>query len=172
MTDVPTTPVGWPADEDRLLLMFQALRPLEARSFLALVTNVLPHEHVELQAARIATAITLDSQMVTNLDLRALTLAGLGELDALARAMYFSAFADASRDQQATVLAEIEGAAFFQGLVHQLKYDFYNRHLVWDVLGYPDLDHEAGYLDAGFDRLDVTPATPPEPLETPRSTHA
>jgi len=80
----------------------------------------------------------------------------LKELDRQAAAQGATSFADASADLQVTLLKAIEGTALFQNLVFAVVADFYNRHLVWEAIGYPGLAQRdgQGYLNRGFDVLD------------------
>ncbi|MGD9958072.1 gluconate 2-dehydrogenase subunit 3 family protein [Nocardioides sp.] len=136
-------------------MTFQALRPEEADLFLSVIEAVLPHTQPELEFPRQASALVLDAQMVANLGLRQLVLDGLRELDQASMRAHRIGFSDLSTADRTAALREIEDTAFFQTLIHLVKSDFYNRHIVWKALGYPDLDREAGYLDHGFDQLPV-----------------
>lgn len=142
-------------DRESVCLTFQALRPQEADLFLRVIETVLPHTQPELVFPRQVSALVLDSQMVANLGLRQLVLDGLRDLEQICQRDHRSGFADLAAEDQVAVLGQLEDTPFFQTLIHMVKSDFYNRHLVWRVLGYPDLDREDGYLDHGFDRLPV-----------------
>lgn len=144
------------AARDRLLL-FQVLQPHDARTLSTLVRLIVPHQQPRLEPAQEASALAIDAQLVGNLELRQVILSGLHDLDKSAGAHGGESFHLLARTAQLEVLDAQEATPFFQTLVHSVKYDFYNRHLVWDVLGYPDLGNEAGYLDAGFDALDLQP---------------
>jgi hypothetical protein len=145
-------------DRESVCLTFQALRPDEADLFLSVIEAVLPHRQPELEFPRQASALVLDAQMVSDLAFRALVLDGLRELEAACRRDGTS-FSALSADGRAEALRGIEDTTFFQTLIHLVKSDFYNRHLVWKVLGYPDLAREDGYLDHGFDQLPVLTPT-------------
>jgi hypothetical protein len=149
-------------DRESVYLTFQALRPDEAELFMGFVEAVLPHRQPELDFPRVATALVLDSQMVAGLDLRHLVLDGLRGLDQWCRRHHQAGFLTVPPDVRVEAMREIEDTPFFQTLIHVVKADFYNRHVVWRVLGYPDLDREDGYLDHGFDRLPVVSTTPAE----------
>lgn len=146
-------------DRESVYLTFQALRPDEAELFLRFVETVLPHRQPELDFPRVATALVIDSQMVAGLDLRNLVLDGLRGLDQWCHRHHHAGFAAVPPEVRVEAMREIEDTPFFQTLIHVLKSDFYNRHLVWRVLGYPDLDREDGYLDHGFDQLPVVSAS-------------
>lgn len=146
---------------DRLLthhdqmLTFQVMRPPEASNFMVLLTLMMPHSQPELAFARLATGLMIDSKLVADLGLRSLIEEGLRLIDTMSHKANGLPFRSATEDQQLEILQTIEDSPFFQTVLHIAKADFYNRHLVWKVLGYPDLDHEAGYLDDRFDQLDL-----------------
>ncbi|MBF4766204.1 gluconate 2-dehydrogenase subunit 3 family protein [Nocardioides agariphilus] len=145
-------------DRESIFLTFQALRPDEAELFLGVIETVLPHAQPQLDLPRIATALVIDAQMVAGLDLRALVLDGLREVDQSCRRAHGAGFTSVPPEQRVEALRAVEDTPFFQTLIHIVKADFYNRHIVWRVLGYPDLDREDGYLDHGFDRLPLVGA--------------
>lgn len=147
--------LGAAQSDDDVLLMFQALRPEEARDFLTVLRLMMPHEQPDLAVARLMSAVSIDAQLVANLPLRALIREGLAGLNASCTRDSKLSFSAAPDDQRIAALRECEESAFFQTLLHIAKADFYNRHAVWRALGYPDLDHEAGYLDDNFDRLAI-----------------
>jgi hypothetical protein len=149
-------------DEQSVCLTFQALRPEEAELFLGFVEMVLPHRQPELELPRLATALVIDAQMVAGLELRAMVLEGLRDLDQRCRRSHGAGFVSVPPEARVEVMREVEDTPFFQTLIHVAKSDFYNRHVVWRVLGYPDLDRADGYLDHGFDRLPVVHSTPTE----------
>jgi hypothetical protein len=136
-------------------MAFQVLAPDEAEILVALVSAIVPHRQEALQATKVDTALALDTKMVADLGLRALCREGLRSLELRAQQEHHFRFAALGADEQAALLATIEPGAFFQTLVHLTKYDFYNRHIVWEAIGYPDLGNESGYLRLGFDRLDA-----------------
>ncbi len=142
-------------DSDALMLAFQVLRPDEARSFMLVLRLLLPHQQPELEFARLATALVLDAKLLGDPDLRALIEEGLRTLDASSLRDNRVTFSTATDDQRLDALRKGEDSPFFQTLLHIAKADFYNRHIVWRVLGYPDLEHEAGYIDDGFEQLDL-----------------
>lgn len=142
------------AHRDQLLL-FQVLQPQDAQTLLTLIRLIVPHSQPRLEPAKEATALVVDAQLVVNLDLRKLILDGMHELDMAAGSHGGDTFDSLVHAAQLDVLNAQEDSAFFQTLVHTVKYDFYNRHLVWDVLGYPDMGNDAGYIDAGFDVLNL-----------------
>jgi hypothetical protein len=147
--------MGTEIDEERLVLTFQVLTPDEAATFLALLRVLLPHRQPELAGALNATALVLDSKLVTDLALRRDVLAGIGQLRSAAERAHGRAFAALTEAERAAIVGQAEDSMFFQTVLHLAKYDFYNRHLVWRVLGYPDLLNDSGYLDKGFDRLEI-----------------
>ena len=145
-------------DRDSVCLTFQALRPEEADLFLGVIEAILPHTQPELEFPRQVTALVLDAQMVADLGMRELMLEGLRELEQACVRTHRTGFAQLAASDRAAALREIEDTPFFQTLIHVVKSDFYNRHIVWKALGYPDLDREDGYLDHGFDQLRVDPS--------------
>lgn len=136
--------------EDQWLL-FQVLSPVEAEEFLSLLEVLLPHDGMAYAAARQATALSLDSTMVGDLGLRSLVLGGLKSLRK--NAMSGQDFVARSLEERSQIVASHEDEAWFQTILHLAKFDFYNRHIVWREMKYPDLGNESGYLDKGFDRL-------------------
>lgn len=140
---------------ETVCLTFQALRPDEADLFLSVIEVVLPHAQPELHFARQVTALVIDAKMVTDLGLRQLMLDGLRDLEKICRRTHQTGFSQLVAGDRVTALRELEDTPFFQTLIHIVKSDFYNRHIVWKAVGYPDLDREDGYLDHGFDRLPV-----------------
>jgi hypothetical protein len=137
-----------------LALMFQALRPPEAQDLLVVLELLLPHAEPELRFARFATALVIDARLVGELELRAMVLDGLKAIGASTQSTSGVAFRAATGDQQIAALEAAEDTPFFQTLLHIAKADFYNRHIVWETLGYPDLHHEDGYIDDSFDQLE------------------
>lgn len=135
------------------VLCCQALRPEQAELYLALVHVVIPHDQPDLRFPLYVTALTIESRMVGDLEFRAGCVQTLQRLDADARHLHGTAFLQLGDADRRQVAGEQQDTPFFQTLIHLLKADFYNRHLVWRVLGYPDLDHEGGYLDHGFGEL-------------------
>ena len=138
------------------LLAFQVLPPDEAETMLALVNAIVPHGQDRLEAAKLATALELDAKLVADLSLRAVVREGLKGLERSARDTYGEPFGALGTAEKEDLCTRIEDSVFFQTMVHLTKYDFYNRHVVWEVVGYPDLGNDSGYLHLGFDRLDAS----------------
>lgn len=138
-----------------LCLTFQALAPDAAEVFLLLVRIIVPHLQPRLAVAQVATALCLDSKLVTDLAWRTQVLDGIASLEREAMDRCGTGFAAASASERIALVRGQEDTLFFQALIHNVKYDFYNRHIVWSVLGYPDLGNQGGYLDRGFDVLNV-----------------
>lgn len=137
-------------------LAFQALLPDRAEQLLAVIRRIVPHEQPELQDAIIDTALALDAQMVGNLGLRAEVQTGLADLEERAQASHGASFVALKPDDQRAILRSVESTPFFQNLVHLTRVDFYNRHAVWQVIGYPGVDRwrdREGYLNRDFDKL-------------------
>lgn len=137
-------------------LAFQALLPDEAERLLAVIRRIVPHRQPELQDAITDTALVLDAQLVGNLASRAEVRTGLADLEERAQASHGEHFVALKPDDQTAVLRSIENTPFFQNLVHLTRVDFYNRHVVWQTLGYPGLDRwrdREGYLTRDFDKL-------------------
>jgi hypothetical protein len=99
------------------------------------------------------TALAIDAQLVSNLDLRALVRDGLTDLEASAQNSHATSFVALPVQQQTDLARRAQASVFFQTIVHLTKYDFYNRHVVWETIGYPDLLNDSGYLDKGFNKL-------------------
>ncbi len=144
-------------ERDRLLA-FQVLPPDEAELMLALVNVILPHGEARLEEAKFATALALDAKLVADLSLRAAVREGLTGLERSAWSGYGERFGALGMAEQAELCSRIEDGPFFQTMVQLVKYDFYNRHIVWEVIGYPDLGNDSGYLHLGFDRFEVADA--------------
>lgn len=132
-------------------LLYQVLQPEEAEEFSSLLEVLLPHEGAAYAAARQATALSIDSALVGNLGLRALVLEGLRALRQ--GVLGGSAFVERSLQERTEIVANFEQFTWFQTILHLVKSDFYNRHIVWREMKYPDLGNDSGYLDKGFDRL-------------------
>lgn len=142
-------------DAERLALTFQALPPDQAADFLALLRILIPHQQEELAAALDATAIVLDSKLAGDLALRRDVQDWLGELRRASEQAHGRPFAALTGAERTAIARQHEDSMIFQVVLHLAKNDFYNRHLVWQVLGYPDLSNDSGYLDKGFDRLEA-----------------
>jgi hypothetical protein len=140
--------------DEELRLTFQALRPAAAAVFLDLLRVIMPHQQPELAGPLNATALVLDSKMVTDLALRSTVIEGIGALDAAGSRTYRRPFSLLTEAEKVAVVKQQEDSMFFQTVLQLAKYDFYNRHIVWSTLGYPDLGNESGYIDKGFDRLE------------------
>jgi hypothetical protein len=134
-------------------LLFQVLTPAQAQELASVLEVLLPHEGGAFEAARLATALSLDSTMVGNLGLRALVLGGITVIRQAC--LDGSPFVERTLEQRTEIVAGCEDASWFQTVLHLAKADFYNRHIVWKEIGYPDLGNDSGYLDKGFDRLRV-----------------
>lgn len=136
-------------------LLFQALLPAEAANLIAVMTRIVPHRDPELRDIVWYTAISYDARLATDTGLRTEVRAQLKELDQQAVAQGAKSFAEASPDQQNALLAAIENTAIFQQLVYATVVDFYNRHIVWEAIGYPGLAQRdgQGYINRGFDVL-------------------
>jgi len=138
--------------EERWLL-FQVLPPAEAEEISSLLEVMLPHEGTAFEAARQATALSLDASMVGDLGFRKLVLEGLKEIRR--RCLGASPFVERSLEQRTEIVSDCQSTLWFQTILHRAKFDFYNRHIVWKEIRYPDLGNDSGYLDKGFDRLRV-----------------
>ncbi len=138
------------------VLSFQALLPDEAKTLVAVVRRIVPHKLPSLQDTVLQTGLAIDAQLVANVNLKAQVRAGLKDVDSRARASAQKAFEALEPAELDAVLRAIENTPFFQQLISATLADFYNRHVVWEALGYPGLDQRdgAGYIDKGFDKLD------------------
>ena len=138
-------------------LSFQAFVPDEAERLTAFIRRLVPHNQPELEDAALQTALAIDAQCVGNFDLRAQISDLLQRLDDQAQQRKGTAFVDLPGSEQDELLKTHEGTPLFQQLLHLTRLDFYNRHVVWNVLGYPGLDRRLdgeGYRYKGFDQLD------------------
>ncbi len=134
---------------------FQALLPAEARTLVAIMSRIVPHATRALQDVVWDTALAYDAQLVANVMLRGDVRQFLRDLDGSARKTGADSFAGAEVEVQDTLLQNIEGSGMFQSLINATITDFYNRHVVWDAIGYPGVEQRdgAGYLHKGFDAL-------------------
>lgn len=135
---------------------FQVLFPDEAERLVAVIRRIVPHGQPELQEAMVDTAVALDVQMLGNLGLRAGVRGGLQDLEERAQASHGKSFVALKPDEQSTILRAVESTPFFQNLVEVTRVDFYNRHTVWQAIGYPGLERwqdREGYLTRDFDKL-------------------
>lgn len=141
---------------DRKKLLFQALLPVEAANLVAVMESIVPHQDPELRDIVFYTALSYDARITTDAGLRGETRAQLKELDQQAVAQGAASFAEATPELQKTLLTAIEDTPIFQQLVYATVADFYNRHIVWEALGYPGLAQRdgKGYVNQGFDVLD------------------
>lgn len=138
-------------------LAFQAFVPDQAERLTAFIGRLVPHKQPELQEVVIATALAIDAECVGNADLRAQVSDLLRQLEDEALQTKGRTFIQLSGAEQDELLKAREGASLFQQLLHLTRVDFYNRHVVWNVLGYPGLDRRLdreGYRYRGFDRLE------------------
>jgi len=138
-------------------LAFQAFVPDQAERLTAFIQRLVPHKQPELQEAVTDTALAIDAQCVANFGLRAQVSDLLRQLADEAQQTKGKTFIQLSGAEQDEVLKAHEGTALFQQLLHLTRVDFYNRHLVWNTLGYPGLDRRLdgeGYLHKGFDQLE------------------
>lgn len=135
---------------------FQALPPEDAETLVAVMQRIVPHADALLQEVVWETALAYDSQLVTQGEWRQQVRQHLHDLDRRARQQHGAIFAAAPPAIQDALLREIEETDFFQGIVNATVTDYYNRHVVWEAIGYPGLAQRdgAGYLHKGFDRLE------------------
>ncbi|MEB3023321.1 gluconate 2-dehydrogenase subunit 3 family protein [[Mycobacterium] crassicus] len=140
---------------DQRELLFQALVPAEAANLVALMENIVPHRDPELRDIVFYTALCFDAGLATATALRGEVRDLLKELDQQAVAAGATSFATAAPDVQKSLLIAIEGRPIFQQLVYATVSDFYNRHIVWQAIGYPGLAQRdgKGYINQGFDVL-------------------
>jgi hypothetical protein len=141
--------------DEEFHLTFQVLKPDDAAAFHRLIQVIAPHEQPELARALRVTSLSLDAKLVGDLGLRVLLLGGLADLQAASLAAHKRPMAALSDEELVPLVQAQEDSMFFQTLIQLAKSDFYNRHIVWQVLGYPDLANDSGYIDNGFDRLEV-----------------
>ncbi|HHY66940.1 gluconate 2-dehydrogenase subunit 3 family protein [Kyrpidia sp.] len=136
-------------------IAFQALTPEEALTLVAVMRRIVPHTHPTLIEAIWLTAQSYDARLVDQVFLRQEVRSKLRELNLHSQKTFGHAFSDLEPDQQDTLLRGIEDTPFFQNLINATISDFYNRHAVWEVIGYPGLEQRdgAGYLSKGFDHL-------------------
>lgn len=141
---------------DKRALLFQALQPSEAQTLVAIMGRIVPHGAPELKDVVWQTALAYDSQLATNIGLRSDIRSQLQDLDKRSREQGAPSFAEAAPNVQDAVLQYIEGTALFQNLIYATVADFYNRHAVWEAIGYPGLAQRdgVGYLNKGFDTLE------------------
>lgn len=146
---------------DQKELLFQALLPTEAANLVAVMTSIVPHRDPELRDVVWYTALAYDARLATDNELRTEIRGQLKELDQQAVAQGATSFAEASPELQKTLLESIEATAIFQRLVYAVVADFYNRHIVWESIGYPGLAQRdgQGYINRGFDVLDWDEST-------------
>lgn len=146
---------------DQRELLFQALVPTEAANLVALMENIVPHKDPELRDIVFYTALCFDAGLATATALRTEVRSLLKELDQQAVTNGAASFAAASAEIQKSLLTAIEGLPIFQQLVYATVSDFYNRHIVWQAIGYPGLAQRdgQGYINQGFDVLDWAEAT-------------
>ena len=139
-------------------LTFQAFVPDQAERLTAYIRRLVPHKQPELQEVSAETAMAIDAQCVGNFDLRAQVNDFLRSPRARTRSRRTeSRSSELSGAEQDELLKSYEGTPLFQQLLHLTRVDFYNRHIVWNTLGYPGLDRRLdgeGYLTRGFDQLD------------------
>ncbi len=135
---------------------FQALLPEDAETLVAVMQRIVPHANALLQEVVWETALAYDSQLVTQGDWRQQVRNNLRDLNRRARQQHGALFAASPAAIQDALLHDIEDTEFFQGLVNATVSDYYNRHVVWEAIGYPGLSQRdgAGYLHKGFDRLE------------------
>lgn len=141
---------------DHRELLFQALIPGEAANLVAVMENIVPHRDPELRDIVFYTALCFDASLATATALRIEVRELLKELDQQAVTSGAGSFATAASDVQKSLLTAIEGRPIFQQLVYATVADFYNRHAVWQAIGYPGLSQRdgKGYINQGFDVLD------------------
>lgn len=134
---------------------FQALLPEEAETLVAMMQRIVPHSEAVLRDTVWLTALAYEAQLVSQVNLRQTVRATLQEMNRRARQQHAPSFAEASQDMQDALLHDMEDTAFFQSLIHATVTDFYNRHVVWEAIGYPGVAQRdgAGYIHKGFDRL-------------------
>lgn len=139
---------------------FQALRPHEGATLIAVVRRIVPHRQPVLQEVAVETALTLDARMVADFQFKERVRQGLADLNVRARDLVGEDFIWLTEDQQVTILNQVERTPFFQELINRTLTDFYNRRSVWEAIGYPGPTmnvngrFHGGYLHRGFDRLD------------------
>jgi hypothetical protein len=134
-------------------LLFQVLTPLEAEEFTSLLEVLLPHNGSAFAQARLATALSLDSKMVGDLEFKESLREGLKNLRQ--SCLNNSGFIHQTLEKRTEIISSFEGTSWFQSTLHHAKFDFYNRHIVWREIGYPDLGNESGYVDKGFEKLSI-----------------
>ncbi len=135
-------------------LAFQALRPDQAETLTAVVRRIVPHKQPALQEAAELTALAIDAQAAADLAFLSLLRDGLADLDQRAESGRRKRFRELAAGEQDEILKEVEETLFFQRLINATVTDFYNRHVVWETLGYPGLEADGGYRDKGFDKLE------------------
>ncbi len=142
-------------------LLFQALLPAEAATLVAVMTRIVPHANPELREVVWYTALAYDARLATDHKLRTGVREQLRELEMQAVAQGAASFAGAEPELQQTLLEAIEDTSLFQQLVYAVVSDFYNRHVVWEALGYPGLAQRdgQGYINRGYDVLDWSEST-------------
>lgn len=141
---------------DQRELLFQTLIPAEAANLVALMGNIVPHQDPELRDIVFYTALCFDASLATDTPMRTQVRSLLKDLDKQAVANGAASFAAAAPDVQKSLLTAIEDQPLFQQLVYATVADFYNRHIVWEAIGYPGLSQRdgKGYINDGFDVLD------------------
>ncbi len=146
---------------DRRLLLFQALLPVEAANLVAVMSCIVPHQDPELRDVVWHTALAYDARLATEISRRAEIRDLLAELNKQAVARGATSFAETSPELQKTLLESIEGSELFQHLIYAVVADFYNRHVVWEAIGYPGLAQRdgKGYINDGFDVVDWSEST-------------
>ena len=138
-------------------LTFQAFVPDQAERLTAYIQRLVPHKQPELQDVITETALAIDAQCVGNFDLRAQVSDLLRHLEDDALQKKGKPFTELSGSEQDELLKPYEGTPLFQQVLHLTRVDFYNRHIVWNTLGYPGLDRRVdgeGYLQRGYDQLE------------------
>jgi len=146
---------------DQRELLFQALVPAEAANLVALMENIVPHQDPELRNIVFYTALCFDASLATDTELRTGVRELLKELNQQAVTNGATSFSEAIPDVQKSLLKAIEDRPLFQQLVYVTVCDFYNRHIVWQAIGYPGLAQRdgKGYINQGFDVLDWDEST-------------
>lgn len=120
---------------------------------MAAMSCIVPHQDPELRDVVWHTALAYDARLATDIGRKAEIRDLLAELDKRAVAQGATSFATASPGVQKMLLESKEDTELFQHLVYVVVADFYNRHIVWEAIGYPGLAQRdgKGYINDGFD---------------------
>ncbi|MCV7030812.1 hypothetical protein [Mycobacterium sherrisii] len=146
---------------DQREFLFQSLLPAEAANLVAVMRSIVPHHDPHLSDVVWQTALAYDARLASDNKLRTEIRLQLRELDKAAVAKGAASFSEAIPELRKTLLESIQDTTLFQNLVYAVVVDFYNRHSVWETIGFPGLAQRdgQGYINRGFDVVAWSPST-------------